>query len=58
MKIKDMSDREILVFLIGEVRNIKRTLDNHLRHCWQVVVALIGIAGVAITSLLIALLAK
>lgn len=56
MKIKDMSDRELIIFLLGEVRSIKRSLDNHLRRCWQIVVALIGIAGVAITSLLIALL--
>ncbi len=56
MKIDDMSDRELLLFLMGEVRWIKKALENHLRHVWQAVVALIGIAGVAVTSLLVALL--
>ena len=57
MKIENMTEREILIWIMGELRSVKKTLDNHLRHCWQVVVALIGIAGVAIVSLLIALLA-
>lgn len=63
MKIKDMSDRELIIFLLGEIRDIKKalsnqgeTLKNHLRHVWQLVIALIGIAGITITSLLIALL--
>ncbi len=56
MKVDDMSDRELLLFLMGEVRWIKKMLENHLRHCWSVVIALVGIAGVAITSLLVALL--
>ncbi len=57
MKLDNMSDRDILIWLVGEVRDIRKSLDNHLRHCWQVVIALVGIAGVAVTSLLIALLA-
>jgi len=55
-ELKDMTEREILIWMMGELRSIKKTLDNHLRHCWQVVMALIGVAGVAVTSLLIALL--
>lgn len=57
-KLDNLTDRELIMFLLGEVRGIKKALDNHLKHVWQVVVALIGIAGVAITSLLIALLTK
>lgn len=64
-KLSDMNDHDILIFLIGEirdikggVRNVKKTLDNHLRHVWQIVIALVSIAGVAVTSLLIALLTK
>jgi hypothetical protein len=57
MKLDNMTDRDILIWLMGEVRDIRKSLDNHLRHCWQVVIALVGIAGVAVTSLLIALLA-
>ena len=56
MKIENMTDREILIWMMGELRSVKKTLDNHLHHCWQVIVALVGIAGITVTSLLIALL--
>jgi hypothetical protein len=31
-KIKDMSDRDLIIFNIGETRGIKKLLTNHLRH--------------------------
>ena len=57
MKLKDMTDRELILFNIGETRCIKKLLNNHLQHCWQVIMALVGVAGIAIVSLLVALLA-
>jgi hypothetical protein len=63
MKLGDLNERELQLFLIAEVRDVRKTqkriekkLDNHLHHCWQIVVALVGILGVAATSLLLALL--
>jgi len=32
MKLKDMSDRELILFNIGETRSVKNLLNNHLAH--------------------------
>lgn len=55
MKLKDMTDRQLILFNIGETRRNTKLLNNHLKHVWQIIIALVGVTGVAITSLLIAL---
>lgn len=32
MKLGDMNDRELILFVIGEVRYIKNAVTNHLAH--------------------------
>ena len=52
MKLAEMSDREILVHLVHRVYGIEKRLDNHLKHVWALVmalvVALLGVAGSAL----------
>jgi len=55
MKLKDMTDRQLILFNIGETRRNTKLLNNHLKHVWQIIIALVGVTGVAITSLLITL---
>ena len=63
MKLKDMTDRELIIFNIGEVRVCKNLLSNHLRHHekqdnrrWQLNIALI-IAGIGtVTAVIVTLL--
>ena len=31
-QLKDMTDRDLIIFNIGETRGIKKLLTNHLRH--------------------------
>ena len=52
MMLSDMNDREILVHLVHKVCGIEKRLDNHLRHVWALVMALIAIAGAAVIALL------
>jgi hypothetical protein len=63
MKLGDMTDRELILFAIGEVRACKKLLSNHLHHHekqddrrWKLRVALV-IAGIsAATAVVVALL--
>ena len=63
MKLGNMSDRELILFVIGEVRACKNLLTNHLHHHekeddrrWKLRVALI-IAGIGtVTAVVVALL--
>lgn len=52
MKLGNMSDRELILFVVGEVRACKNLLSNHLAHHekqddrrWKLCVALV-IAGI------------
>ena len=64
MKLGDMTDRELILFVIGEVRGCKNLLSNHLAHHekqddrrWKLSVALV-IAGIGtVTAVIVALLA-
>lgn len=55
-KLGNMSDRELIIFIIGEVRAIKKTQDGHLnyhdkqdsRH-WKIFLALL-ITSITVTS--------
>lgn len=63
MKLGNMTEREIIIYILGEVRACKKLLTNHLRHHekqdnrrWKLSVALI-IAGIGtITAVVVALL--
>ena len=63
MKFGDMTDRQLIVFVIGEVRACKKLLSNHLSHHekqddrhWKLSIALV-IAGIgAVTAVVVALL--
>jgi hypothetical protein len=63
MNLSDLNDRQILVHLVHKVyglekadARIEKRLDNHLKHVWALamalVVALLGVAGAAITTAL------
>ncbi len=32
MKIENMTEREILIWIMGELRGVKKLLSNHLQH--------------------------
>ena len=56
MKLKDMTDRELILFSIGETRCIKKLLTNHLHshevadeRRWKIYIGLF-LAFVAITG--------
>jgi len=60
MKLADMTDRQILVYLVNRVHGlqdadarIEKRLDNHLRHVWALVMALVGFLGAALIAILI-----
>lgn len=60
MKLSELTDRQIIVHIVYKIRELKRAdarieerLDNHLKHVWAVVIALVGITGAAIVALLI-----
>ena len=60
MQLKDMNDHDILLFLVGEVRYIKKCVTNHLQHheknsdrMWKLCFILVGIAVTAIVGLVI-----
>lgn len=63
MKLGDMSDRELILFVIGEVRACKNLLSNHLYHHekqddrrWKLCLALV-IAGIGtVTAVVVVLL--
>ena len=63
MKLGNMTDRELILFVIGEVRACKNLLSNHLSHHekqddrrWKLNVALV-IAGIGtITAVVVALI--
>lgn len=63
MKLGDMTDREIIIYMLGEIRACKKLLTNHLAHHekqddrrWKLHVAL-AIAGIGtITTIALVLL--
>ena len=62
-KLGDMSERELIVFVIGETRHISRKLDNHIdyhakqdeRH-WKLFLGLLLTSITVISGVLIAVL--
>jgi len=60
MKLKDMTDHDILITLVGEQRAIKKCLTNHLAHheknenrLWKVIYIVIGVSLTTIAGLII-----
>jgi hypothetical protein len=58
-KLNDMSDREILIWMMGEVRCIRGILTNHLHHHelqdnrrWKLYIGLLVVGGGIIAALL------
>ena len=63
MKLGDLTDRELILFVIGEVRACKKLLSNHLRHHekqddrrWKLSVALVFAAIGTVTAVVVAVL--
>jgi len=63
MKLKDMTDRELLLFNIGETRSIKKLLNNHLAHHekqderrWKIYLILFGVFATTVAGLFVTLL--
>lgn len=62
-KLGNMSDRELIIFIIGEVRAIKKTQDGHLtyhdrqdsRH-WKLFLGLLLTSITVVSGVLIAVL--
>ena len=59
MKLSELTDRQILIHLVHRVRGLKQAdariekrLDNHLKHVWALVMAVVAIAGAAVVALL------
>lgn len=58
-KLKDLSDHDLLIFIIGETRHIKKCLTNHLAHhekhndrLWRLLYIVVGVSLTAIVGLL------
>jgi hypothetical protein len=62
-ELKDMSDRDILIWMMGELRHVKKVLTNHLAHHekqddrrWKlyvgILLAIITVAGGVAAALL------
>ena len=69
MKLGDMTDRQLIVFNIGETRLVRKSLDNHLyTHIeqtkkqedrrWKIYLILFGAFCTTISGFVIALLIK
>lgn len=60
MKVNDMTDREILIWIMGELRGVKKLLTNHLAHHekqddrrWKLYIGLlIAVIGGVVVALL------
>ncbi len=59
MKIKDMTERELMLFILGEVRSVKDLLTNHLHsheisdeRRWKVYLILFGVFVTTVAGLL------
>ena len=60
MKLKDLSDHDLLIFIVGETRHIKKCLTNHLKHheksndrLWKFVYIVVGISLTTIVGLIV-----
>jgi len=59
-RLQDLSDHDLLIFLIGDTRQIKKCLNNHLKHhekandrLWKFVYIVVGISLTTIVGLIV-----
>jgi len=55
-ELEALSDREILIMVVGELRDVRTNQTNHLKHSWALAMLCIATGLAGLTNVGIALL--